>query len=367
MRFRWLLTCLAIVAVVVPGQASSAVAPVIVVSSTENLADGAQVSIRVTEPLVDTSVSIRQCYGTDSTDQCWTYATGIQMVGSDPVSIPASRMNFWGQPLGPLVDCGVIQCFLHIEASQAFQPAYLIRDVALTFDSTPPAIRQPIAVAVPSVGLVGQQVVQVSGLGFTPNAEFRVRQCWVPFTYPWLERCTHGKIVESSSSGVVMTPLVVRRRLTRPESITTCGDGGTPCFVIVQRSDEPTERAMMMISFTGRTFERPKLVPLAVTVSEDVGIAMVRIRLDANPDRLVSAAAFDWHTLPWTANASDFQAANRSTLISPYLPVVYLPVKIIDDPIAETDEVALVQVTDTVNAGIGGYNGVGAVVIIDND
>jgi hypothetical protein len=46
---------------------------------------------------------------------------------------------------------------------------------------------------------------------------------------------------------------------------------------------------------------------------------------------------------------------------------VYLPVRIIDDALDEPDEVVFTHIPSAINATVGGFNGVGAVVIIDND
>ncbi len=348
--------------------AAGAAAPAIVVTPTANLVDGTPISVSVTNPLPNTSVAVQQCYGTDSPDQCWTYTTGIQHSTSLPLTIHASRWRFWGSPLGPLVDCGVVQCMLRIEATQPFQAAYLVRNVALQFVTDTATIRQPIAVASQTTALVDNQVVRIAGLGFSPGAEFRIRQCWVPYTYPWLERCQGNTVVNSDANGLVASNFTVRRRFTAIEPAVTCGDGNTPCFVIVQRTDALGERALVMISFVDRPFAPAPLVPLAVTVPEDVGTALVPVILGAEPDRLVNTIGFNWRTLPWTAGPSDFSAVpNRVTLVSPYLSVVYLPVRIVNDTIDEGNEIVFTHIPSAVNATVGGYSGVGVVIIVDDD
>ncbi len=345
----------------------AAVAPSLVVSPTTDLTDTTLISVRLNDALANSTVSIQQCYGTDSTDQCWTYASGPQSAATGPLTIWASRSNFWGSPLGPLVDCGVIQCFLHIEASQPFQAPYLVRDIALPFRAAAPILRQPIAVASPTTALVDRQVVALSGLGFSPSAEFRVRECWVPATYPWLQRCQGNHVVESDPNGMISTTFTVRRRFTDVEPAITCGDSGTPCFLIVQRTDASGERAIVMISFGTRTFAPPTLIPLITSVPEDIGVALVPVRIDAPTDRLVATLAVNWRTLPWTAGPADFAGRETTFIVSPYLPVVYLPVRIIDDAIDEPDEIVFTHIPTAINATIGGYNGVGGVVIVDND
>ncbi len=356
------LLCLASV---VPSAAAAG--PALSVTPTTDLTDTSLISVRLTNALANTTMSVRQCYGTESTDQCWTYVSGPQSAATGPLTIWASRSQFFGSPLGPLVDCAVIQCFLHIEASQAFQTPYVVRDIALQFRATAPTLRQPILVASQTSALVDRQAVALAGLGFSPLAEFRVRECWVPATYPWLQRCQGNHVVQSDATGMISTNFTVRRRFTDVDPAITCGDSGTPCFLIVQRTDAAGERAMLMISFGTRTFAPPMLVPLITTVPEDAGFALVPVRVDAAADRLVSTLAVNWRTLPWSAGSGDFVAAEHTFIVSPYLAVVYLPVRIIDDAIDEPDEVVFTHVAGAINATIGGYNGVGGVVIVDND
>jgi Neocarzinostatin family len=368
MRWIRMLAVASLFGVAVGSPASSAAAaPTLSVSPTADLTDTTLISVRLTNAFANTNVSVRQCYGTDSTDQCWTYANGPQTAATGPVTIWASRSNFYGSPLGPLVDCGVIQCFLHIEAAQPFQAPYLVRDIALQFRPTPASLRQPIAVASPTTALVDRQVVALNGLGFSPSAEFRVRECWVPATYPWLQRCQGNHVIESDASGMIATTFTVRRRFTDIDPAITCGDSATPCFIIVQRTDASGERAIVMISFGSRTFAPPTLVPLITTVPEDIGVALVPVRVDAPTDRLVSTLAINWRTLPWTAGPADFTGRESTFIVSPYLPVVYLPVRVIDDSIDEPDEIVFTHIPGAINATVGGYNGVGGVVIVDND
>jgi hypothetical protein len=349
--------------------ASSAPEPQLVVHTPlVDLDDGDLVGVGVSDPKPFSYLRVEQCWRADgAVGSCFVYNSAAVDAGSPPVSIRIVARHS-GYLIGPNVDCAVVQCFVHVEVAQAFSAPYIERD--LPIDLSPVGATAPIVVTDPPSGYTHRQSIGLAGLNFRPGVTYRVRQCLEAYG-SFIVQCRIAKDVVADARGVIAARLRVHETfmVTGLATPVDCTSPVAPCFLFVDQVDTPgVDRASVMLSFAKQPQTPPNVAPFLTEVDESAGRAFVPVEIRGATDQhLVSTIAFRWRTLAWSASAADFVAHEGVQIVSARLPIVYLPVTITDDTAVEGDELVLVQVLSPINATIGGYSGIGGVVIHDDD
>ncbi|HEX7134229.1 MAG TPA: DUF4214 domain-containing protein [Iamia sp.] len=152
----------------------------------------------------------------------------------------------------------------------------------------PPAAAAPALTVTPATGLLDQQVVTVTGSGFTEGEQLVVAQCAGALP----DGCeldppvnTTAAVAEANPDGAVEVTLRLARVLELESGDVSCADGD--CSIVAVTRDDPTERARTAIDFEATGTAPPDLTAtLAVSTSD--------MRADGGRGTLTGSGYLPW-------------------------------------------------------------------------
>jgi hypothetical protein len=229
----------------------------------------------------------------------------------------------------------------------------------------------------PSTGLRHEDVVRVSGTGW-------------PLSVGWIDVLTCAAGAEPGdvcpSVGGLFDPGAdeafagdARPRVVVPDpdggdGYVRCDSAPGACVLVAAPAIAPDLwSAPVPLEFEPVPTVVPVITPLAVTAPEgDAGTSTAYVPVALSEPSLepvtVHYQTFDAPALPWAAVSGEDYTATSGTITFPPLETsAGIAVEVHGDTLAEGDEMALVALTDPVGGTIGGYSGIGGVVIPAED
>jgi hypothetical protein len=194
--------------------------------------------------------------------------------------------------------------------------------------------------------------------------------------------CADPLVVDADAAGDLTTPLTIRRTIEVTGPVSTprtvdCGAAADACAVVVYglRSGPDTQEAVGAGAPISLAAARPPVVvPGAVGVIEgDEGAVTARVPVtlsapSATPVTVAYTTFDPPPTIEWAATSgADFVPTAGTLTFDPGETDATIELTVVGDTEPEGLEMALVGLTDPVGATLGGFGGIGGVVISDDD
>ena len=317
-------------------------------------------------PEIRTTFSIRQCASTEETCTELDFIDADSSESTFSVEVPVRRV------LGS-ADCAETQCSISVvgdrssidpDASVLVPDPFTSARVELAFDAEGEPAGPPSVTVDRAAKLSTGDTVNVALTGYEPNSLVAVAQCEEgDFFFGLGAACGPSQRVEIGRDGSAETNLEVAY-LFQPDgegAAATCAGG---CVIQAVALDDELGFNIIDTPIDVRL----SIVPSIITeVSESDGTATIAVTLDSPTTVPVTATWFTFDHKE-TRAGEDYVASEGSIRFEPGQTSVPVTIELLDDGDSEGRETLPIAVkTPTGGARIGGFYGIGAAFILDDD